>query len=147
MREILFRGKRTDNGEWVYGNYNKVEKLDNSGYEFLIIEIPANFSTHSIIPETVGQYTGLNANGKKVFEGDVLHVKAGKGWTCPEGTDIYYEVVFTEFNEESNTCCEYIGYMAKRGEFNLTSICYLVNSHGAKVIGNIHDNPELLKGK
>lgn len=102
---------------------------------------------YEVIPETVGRCTGLkDKNGKLIFEGDVLRVITGNGWSCPKGTKVYYEVVFTEFNEECATWAEYIGFMAKRGEDNLDSIHYIVNSHGAEVIGSIHDdNPELLE--
>ena len=98
-----------------------------------------------VYAKTVGQYTGLtDKNGKKIFEGDILHIKTGNGWTCPKGTDVYYKVVFTEFNEENADWAEYIGYMAEREE-DMSSIHFLVNSYGAKVTGNIYDNPELLE--
>ena len=97
-------------------------------------------------PETVEQCTGLtDKNGRLIFTGDILHIKTGKGWSCPVGTDIYYKVVFTEFNIECHSCTEYIGFMAKRSSGSLSSIYYIVTSYGAEVIGNIHDNPKLLQ--
>ena len=161
MREILFRGKRKDNGDWVYGYpVKKIDPLLRTEKWFILIQeyckscidgrptiLGAEMSWYEVIPETVGQYTGLtDKNGKKIFEGDILQIITGNGWSCPKGTKVYYEVVFTEFNEECATWAEYIGYMAKRDEDDLSSIHYVVNSYGAKVIGNIHDNPELLKG-
>ena len=145
MREILFRGKNKQ-GEWVYGNYCEAECLEGDGIEHLIIEIPRNGCSVHIIPETVGQYTGLKANGKKIFEGDILQVITGSGWTCPKGTKVYYEVVFTEFNPENASWSEYIGYMAKMESGALRSLDSVIRRYGAVVVGNIHDNPELLEG-
>lgn len=143
---FLFRGKREDNGEWVEGFLSK-SRGENKQLELCIDHEEKGVMCSSIvIPETVGQYTGLtDKNGKRIFEGDILRVITGNGWSCPKGTKVYYEVVFTEFNEECATWAEYIGFMAKREEDNLDSIHYIVNSHGAEVIGNIHDNPKLLQ--
>ena len=121
MREILFRGKRMDNGEWVEGNLFIPDKEDTPTQICIgtnIVRI-----TYDIIPETVGQYTGLtDKNGKKIFEGDIVK-------------DIwrnYIELV------------EYNG-----GGFNPFAIpnweC-TPDPDGTVIIGNIHDNPELLRG-
>ena len=136
MREILFRGKRTDNGEWVYGNYCIAEKLDKSGVEYFIIEIEAEGSQYYVIPETVGQYTGLkDKNGKRIFEGDIIkHYNHNpiREYSEDVGKVFYYSKscrflrtskLFPNDCLEIEGCCEY------------------------EVIGNIHDNPEFLKGE
>ena len=120
MREILFRGKRAYDGEWVEGNLFIPDKEDTPTQICIgtnIVRI-----TYDIIPETVGQYTGLtDKNGKKIFEGDIVK-------------DIwrnYIELV------------EYNG-----GGFNPFAIpnweC-TPDPDGTVIIGNIHDNPELMK--
>lgn len=75
--------------------------------------------------------------------GKVYH----NGWACPVGADIYYKVVFTEFNEQCNACTEYIGFMADNIHDDEYSIQYLVCAYGAEVVGNVYDNPELLEVK
>ena len=134
MREILFRGKRSDNGEWVEGvpffEENRCYIIEDL---FICDEYACTGAVNSmVIPETVGQFTGLtDKNGKKIFEGDIIK-------SCEYG-DVY----FVEY-------CADDGYPAFDvvPEMNIecNGLSHLHIVEGIEVIGNIHDNPELLKG-
>ena len=130
-REIVFRGKRIDNGQWAEGSYCHAEKLDRSGDEHFIIEYSANGSSHRVNPTTVGQYTGLkDKNGRRIFEGDIVKCK-GEGRICKVG---YY------------TSPAYCGYdLYAVGNLKALPPHSWEFLDGLKVIGNIHDNPEWLE--
>ena len=130
MREILFRGKRTDNGEWVKG-YLYITHIGAHEIGSYDEEINIERFTFDVIPETVGQFTGLtDKNGKRIFEGDIVeHVSDGEqaviSW-------LKYSACFgLSFD---GWCCGFDDY-----DDNLPS--------DFKVIGNIYDNPELLGGE
>lgn len=145
MRKILFKGKRTDNGEWVCGYYvlrkrpyfkNKGANLEHIICDNLVIDdfndkqfvdtIPI---TYSVDPETVGQYTGLtDTNGNKIFDGDIV-------------------------------VSDYIDYEDERGviqwdsdiaKFIITFSTFTIdfdNVYGREleIVGNVYDNPEHLE--
>lgn len=125
MREILFRGKRVDNGEWIYGDLLTPTDIMN------VWEISENTGMgdrYEIDPETVGQYTGLtDKNGKKIIEGDI--VKTTLGIT---------RIVFDK-------CRGFGGYSDQKRKTG--GLIYLqgIDLAFGEIIGNIHDNPELLK--
>ena len=121
MREILFRGK-TDKGEWVYGDLFKV--FDDGSFIH-------DGKCHSVkvIPETIGQYTGLtDKNGTKIFEGDIVHISE-------RGKSVNGKIIF------ENAYCG--GWLV--ADETEKSKCSLAMRNDVEVIGNIHDNPELLK--
>ena len=134
MREFLFRGKRKDNGEWIIrDNIAKCAyEVDDETKE--LIEVYSYYLNGVIVDaKTVGQYTGLtDKNGKKIFVGDIV---AGAVWWQEQAKNGI--VVFKDGS---------FGLLWYRGEveqFNaFTSMCNIEY----EVIGNIHDNPELLKG-
>lgn len=124
MREILFRAKDKDTHEWVYGYYAII--LRAGQFEHIIL-VPAENSDENnviycIIPETVGEYTGLtDKNGKKIFEGDIL-----KG--------AQQNLLIIKWH---------------RGQFiaeNAIDWLFKFEGKAGGIIGNIHDNPELVKG-
>ena len=125
MREILLRGKRPDNGEWIFGYYVEAETLDRSGTEYFIIEKSADGSTCKVQPETVGQYTGFtDENGKKIFEGDVVYCYGGE---CCFGRHEFEKTLIVK-------------------ELNDYDTLLILCESECKIRGNIYDNPELLKG-
>lgn len=145
-----FRGKRKSDSRWIGGGYY------DCGYAYYIVTgTRYNPMIEEVYPETIGQYTGLrDKNGIKIYDGDILHFKTyqGGGFACPIGTDVYYRVLFGHCNPDMNILTEYVGFWALGKDYDEddlyeygNSISYLVDSHGACVVGNIHDNPELLK--
>ena len=122
MREILFRGKRADNGEWVYGSLiTERNMFDGNLMTMHIQDIEEPYDDNLIDDETVGQFTGLtDKNGVKVFEGDIVRIFDGE----------YFSGVIKYSNEQ--------------GSFTVddTSLHYWISD--IEVIGNIHDNSELL---
>ena len=142
MREILFRGKRTDNGEWVYGNL--VRGCDEK-YAYIVEfgnkEVCRNYV--NVNPETVGQYTGVtDKNGERIFEGDIVKYKEA----CKFGDNDEMEEA-----EEQYLCTNIVEF--KNGRFfPLPQRCdcedyfFSYGSYDFEVVGNVHDNPELLRG-
>lgn len=125
-REILFRGKRTDNGEWVEGYLCECHHKDTGKYDYAIQEMFENgYIMHEVIPETVGQYTGLtDKNGKKIFEGDICKHRSNYS-----GNTVISVVTYTDGH--------FLALVCENSGFEL--------SEKLEVIGNIHDNPELLE--
>ena len=133
-REIKFRGKRVDNGEWVYG------LLINEGRKIQCPqEIAPNPPTrlhraeYAIDPATVGQATGLkDKNGVMIFEGDVCTAEAF-------APDVMHEIVFVD--------CAFCAKLPNIGYCNDMTLymCSKYEHSSLTVIGNVTDNPELLE--
>lgn len=136
-REILFRGKRKDNGEWVIGkgvDTNFREAYILCGWKDASVGL-CNVDDIEVIPETIEQFTGLtDKNGKKIFEGDILRVAYRPKDDCAvEWHDGSFRLRWV--NEDRR---------AEYG-FNYDAVCCVRNIVGKrKIVGNVFDNPELL---
>ena len=133
-REILFRGKRIDNGIFVYGSavlsgshahisvFERIDKGNN-----------ALHTNYPVRPETLGEYTGLkDRNGNRIFEGDILSGHLDD--LFPENetrlTVVWHETGWFGWNHGCHAFDDFENQFSRQFE----------------IIGNIHDNPELLKG-
>ena len=143
MREILFRGKM-DNGEWVYGSFcmDALEQFNGlcgiDGFIRLYDKGKGKMQTYEVDRETVGQYTGLmDKNGKRIFEGDIV----AQNWYDYDEPrdDSFGKVVFCEYD------CSFSVMDVNKDGFMPLGRCGSYHWE-VEVIGNIHDNPELLKG-
>lgn len=136
MRDIVFRGKRNDDGEWVYGIPARFRKIDNVVRATMIPEIDGEHCMSECVcvdPDTVGQFTGLrDKNGVRIFEGDIIkHTYDGE--IRPFGNCGFGAVSFKNDGF-------YIG-----GAVNVPlSHCFEFSE--AEVIGNVHDNPDMMGG-
>jgi len=126
-REIKFRGKRIDNGEWVYG-YLVIDPTNK--YRIYYQPLPETTSNtyHFVDPESIGQFTGLaDKHGKEIYENDIIEFSDSFGETHR------IEVLFIDgafggiFNED--------------GLYNLSYLCYYYQT---EIIGNTHQHPELI---
>lgn len=125
MREILFRGKRVDNGEWVQGypcRYGWVGKEK----DYIIPDYASALYTFKIDPETVGQYTGLtDTNGNKIFEGDIVWDSYDEDYGKVEWDNdmAKFIITFSTFTVDFDSVC---------GE-------------ELEIVGNVYDNPEMME--
>ena len=127
MREILFRGKVKNTNEWQYGDLRHWTKKSVG------IHHQELHTTLRVIPETVGQYTGLtDKNGTKIFEGDIVKIELYH----PKGF-ANYEIGYIKYDD---TKSRFI-FCTNEGEYSYD------NSDVFTVIGNIHDNPELIESE
>lgn len=141
MREIKFRGKRLDNGEWIYGSLLVSHFKDDKKERYFITQFSGNYTfEHEVDPNTVGQYTGLkDKNGKEIWEGDIFRDNN--------------EVLRSVFRVTGGLAFEdnpvSFGYDHRAPVYPYSPIAEMQNvswlSQCCEVIGNIHDNPELLK--
>ena len=155
MREILFRGKNEDNGEWIYGLFCRV------GNTYANIVENDTEVMYTVSTVTLGQYTGLtDKNDRKIFEGDIVKL-----------FDIHVGEIVQECSAFGIGCRQQIDYdylaseiASVTGYDNSPMFCYNDNFVSLwelywnyneendeisviEVIGNIHDNPELLEAK
>lgn len=133
MRDVKFRGQSKQTGAWLYGS------LIRRGERCFILPFTGKMraADTEVIPATVGQYTGLkDEHGKEIYEGDVIRSPLSEDKTRPHR--IFYHTGNAAF----------MGALVDRKE-----LCYLrldqdwIYKFGKEVIGNIHDNPELLKNE
>ena len=150
MREILFRGKRIDTGEWIVGQLIRYEdgraRIVEAGENIFCYEMDISIIqtvARHVAPETIGQYTGLtDKNGKKIFEGDILPIE----------DEIIAVVIFKDgcFRlEEYGLCGTWTesGYDECGGGWGIIE-CEPIDwyhTRDMEIVGNIHDNPKFLE--
>ena len=132
MKEIKFRGNRVNNGKWVYG----LPLYSVVGAKVIIDTIQSyeDLRYYTVIPETVGQFTGLHdEKGKEIYEGDIV---------------VFEDMTSTESGYWGRDCIGIVVWGEETAAFEVTNRLsaesYEVLSD-CEVIGNIHTNPELLK--
>jgi len=135
MRQIKFRGQRIDTKEWVYGDVihydsGEIKILEQNYRIWDILE-----GAYEVIPESVGQFTGLqDKNGNEVYEGDYDNDYQVVSW-CERGSG--WAMSIYDCPTKEHICCH---CYSCEGNYEISEII-----DDIEIIGNIHDNPELLK--
>lgn len=157
VREILFRGKRTDNGEWVNGTpffgypTDSCVMIQAMAVHPGFLEGAYYSECFPVAPKTVGQYTGLtDKNGKRIFEGDVLFEDyIGEDFATGE-ENVHQRDLFCVVWEDGGF--KYFEACERLSDHNKylfgvcdDSFCCQRECSMREIIGNIHDNPELLE--
>lgn len=148
MREILFKAKRIDNGEWVEGNL--IDLDIDSGYCYIVppykkaSTLPINFLITDrmklVVPETLCQFTGLcDKNGKKIWENDIIKYHFGEIYA-----PIKYGCYQNCFDSQK---AEHIGFYVDWSDEKCLrkDLGYWINMVDAVPVGNVFDQPELLQ--
>lgn len=153
MREILFRGKtpsqdeRFDDGEWVEGFYTRFNEKEHRIYSGYAETDCGDYYPDwcNVRPETVGQYTGLtDKNGKRIFEGDIIRFQKFKDEPLWIGVVVYENCLYIAKGVMPLSYEKREGEKAAKHGFEVQVSG--INKSTIEVIGNIHDNPELMKG-
>ena len=156
-RTIKFRGKCRKTGEWLVGDLLQVAKevfiapSDGDWFDFIpwsknnVFHLPS--ATYQVIPDTVGQFTGLlDKNGTEIYEGDVLQRIPNEQYSDATGIPLDMlredigeggDLVFVRYDESQSS----VMYLSLSRKFNV----HWLNTQYFTIIGNIHDNAELLK--
>ena len=153
--KIKFRGKRIDNGEFVYGNLEIIQEYKDLPPKYYILQpngfklmtskklywlkekqLKQDYISYEVVPETVGQYMGFqDRKGKDIYDGDILQVKESLSNFIYD----YSNRSFSSHSWENN-----FKHVAKFSPSGWQLISYFVNQHECEVVGDIYTNPELL---
>lgn len=156
-REIKFRGRRVDNGEWVYGSYVFVNDDTPEGFRDYYYIVDESGRQFSIDPKTVGQFTGLHDNnGVEIYEGDIVGIPyvnpmggCDDEWSYKAKVFFNFGCFWIDYEDEHHPVPQLIldwverskgKYIPNFGEPNIYK-----NKTRLEVIGNIHQSPELLE--
>lgn len=154
-REILFRGKSIGTGDWLYGHLFNFGSYAPLNIPCICVCIPTwkdALNIYQVHSDTVGQYTGLNdVKGNKIFEGDILRL------IIPDGSTRHFIV---EWANEDRTLKPLNVFQHDGNPIRISGWCFNWNGHrlyptvidgvpdneAMEIVGNVHDNPDLLKG-